>query len=321
MIQRKLISFGKNSYVVSLPKNWITRNGLAKGDEINIDETFDMLVLSTKNDLSLEESKIKKITPNNNPKCIVRKIINAYINNYHIIEIRGDNLISDFDNVRNCVQDLLALEIMELGPKKILIKDFLNTSDISLDNILKRIDMIIRAMFDETKEAIEDGLEVSLDSRDKDINRMFYVANKLINKVLEKPKLAKDLKIPIKDIIFKWRILVSFEIIGDQLKRLIRLFKELENPTVKKNIIKVFLSIHEEYNKVVKSLYKLDKDLASEIIDNKKDVLEACDGLLNLLLKDCNNPLHVVNISFIVEKLKRLENNICNISKAIIAID
>ena len=55
---RKLIGFGKNSYVVSLPKQWVEKNKLNKGDLISIDENKEGLLLKTNNvELKKEEPK------------------------------------------------------------------------------------------------------------------------------------------------------------------------------------------------------------------------------------------------------------------------
>ena len=43
---RKLISFGKSSYVVSLPKAWVVQQKLKKGDLIAVDEAGPKLILS-----------------------------------------------------------------------------------------------------------------------------------------------------------------------------------------------------------------------------------------------------------------------------------
>ena len=46
MEYRKLISFGKSSYVVSLPKSWVVQNKLKKGDLLYFDEKEKDLILS-----------------------------------------------------------------------------------------------------------------------------------------------------------------------------------------------------------------------------------------------------------------------------------
>jgi len=42
---RKIISFGNSSYVVSLPKSWISENKLKKGDILNVEEKNGEILL------------------------------------------------------------------------------------------------------------------------------------------------------------------------------------------------------------------------------------------------------------------------------------
>ena len=49
---RKIIGFGDGSFVVSLPKDWVIKNGLKKGDDVSVDV----------------DTNLVRITPlNNNP--------------------------------------------------------------------------------------------------------------------------------------------------------------------------------------------------------------------------------------------------------------
>ena len=42
---RKLISFGKGSYIISMPKSWIEKNNLKKGDLISVsDDGFELVL-------------------------------------------------------------------------------------------------------------------------------------------------------------------------------------------------------------------------------------------------------------------------------------
>ena len=47
---RKLVSFGNSSFVISLPKAWIIKNGLKKGDILRIEERPFELIVSAKED-------------------------------------------------------------------------------------------------------------------------------------------------------------------------------------------------------------------------------------------------------------------------------
>ncbi|MDO8656313.1 MAG: AbrB/MazE/SpoVT family DNA-binding domain-containing protein, partial [Nanoarchaeota archaeon] len=55
MEYRKLISFGKSSFVVSLPKSWVIQNKLKKGDLIYMEENEGTLILGAKEHESTED--------------------------------------------------------------------------------------------------------------------------------------------------------------------------------------------------------------------------------------------------------------------------
>ena len=65
---RKLISFGKGSFIISMPKGWVEKNHLKKGDLISVDDGGSELVISA----SAEEKKsdLKEITINTKNKNI-----------------------------------------------------------------------------------------------------------------------------------------------------------------------------------------------------------------------------------------------------------
>ena len=44
---RKIIAFGDTSYVVSLPKDWVEKNGLKKGDVVNVIVDENVLKISS----------------------------------------------------------------------------------------------------------------------------------------------------------------------------------------------------------------------------------------------------------------------------------
>ena len=59
MEYRRLISFGRSSYVVSLPKEWIGQNNLKKGDLVYLQESGPNLLLSKKeSDEKVEEVEV-----------------------------------------------------------------------------------------------------------------------------------------------------------------------------------------------------------------------------------------------------------------------
>ena len=59
---RKLIEFGKSSYVISVPRQWVRENGLKKGDIISLEETGGGLIILPKSKETPAEKKSIKIS-------------------------------------------------------------------------------------------------------------------------------------------------------------------------------------------------------------------------------------------------------------------
>lgn len=319
MATRKIIQFGKNSFVVSLPKAWVERNKLGKGSEVNIDESPASLLLGPKTNEATSNLKIKKISCDDENNKISRSIISAYVNNYGIIEIYGQNLEKYTEEIETVTHSLVALEIMEQTPKKIIIKDFLNTQDISIENIIKRMDIIIRAMITEIFELFENGEKINLDKRDYDVNRLFYVGQKLINKLLDNPNLSKTLNMNIKETIFYFQLIDSLEKIADQQKRFVRSISSLDDNCVSKKPLKeAFDIVSKEYLTVIKALYKMDKNEADNILNSKIKILNKCEEIKDKYLNKCKGLENIHNTTEAIDKLKRFESCIAMIAKAMI---
>ena len=66
---RKLIRFGKNSYVISIPKPWVEKNKLKKGDTIYINENLDGLQINVREKKKISE-QIRAIIINTKAKAL-----------------------------------------------------------------------------------------------------------------------------------------------------------------------------------------------------------------------------------------------------------
>src|SRR3989344_7473405 len=105
MEYRKLISFGKSSYVISLPKNWVKENKLVKGDLIYLDEQDNNLIVGTK-EKSAVEDKTKVIgVDNKSISQLERELHAAYIENYREITFRGSQLKQKSEELLRSIRD------------------------------------------------------------------------------------------------------------------------------------------------------------------------------------------------------------------------
>ena len=88
MEYRKLISFGKSSFVVSMPKPWVTQNNLKKGDLIYMEESGSSLILNPTKSEKVNHEKTKVIgIDGKDISFITREVNSSYILNNHTLII------------------------------------------------------------------------------------------------------------------------------------------------------------------------------------------------------------------------------------------
>ena len=315
MEYRKLIKFGNSSHIISLPNKWLKKNKLKKGDLIYFEENGNgELVLNYQT--KKEEHKLRDTTIYINNKeisTIEREIMNAYINNYDIINIVGD-LKKFRKDIELILKNLLVLEVMEQTPNKIVVKDFLNLNDVSITDNIRRIDLTVRSMMADLKEGINESLDNfdTISYSDNNVNKIRFLLYRVINKALKNnnPGILHEAS-SFMDLLNHRLVINNLEDIADECKRVARF---LRTAKIKKNekyeIKKIYSDIEKSYLNVMKAYYSHNKQLSHEIASKKDEIIGACKNLY----KRCDNK----SVGVILEKLKGIESFIRNIARIVI---
>lgn len=284
MEYRKLISFGKSSYVVSLPKAWVTQNKLKKGDLIYFDEAANNLVLQPRPSSTVEEEK--KITINVDGKDlrrIYRELISAYIQNHKTISLVGNDIKGKAKDIQKLIQNLVALEILEQDSKKIIAKDFLNLNDISLDQIIRKMDVITHSMLKDCQEMFTEDNYENIYHRDSDVNKFRFLIFRIIWYGLENPALIyKKLKLNQRDIFNYWWLAYSLEAIADYAKRIARQMREVQlSPKGKKEFIELLGIIETMQAEIMKAYYTKNIEKVHDVLQERYNLIQHCDDFYN----------------------------------------
>lgn len=278
---RKLIGFGKSSLVVSLPKGWLHENGLAKGDLVYIQPDKDELVVSAKERRTSPEPRRAIINAEGKSlRKIESEIVSAYLNNADIWEIRGSNLRNDGHQVKEVLQNLAGMEVLEHDPSKIVAKGLLDMDGLSVEAMIRRVDLIIRSMMQDATACVHEDFHESILHRDQAVNRMVFLVKRLIRSALEQPSMAKKLGKANKDLLRDWELASHLESVGDAVKRASRFLKSVDIKHKRHKDLKVaFTGLHEKYLEVMRAYHTGNKDLALQVDDEHKARMEAIDRL------------------------------------------
>ena len=277
---RKLISFGKTSYVLSLPKAWVLKNKLNKGDLISIDENEGNLVLSSKTtEVKAEPKEITIEVDGKDVKHVRREIIQAYVNNFNTMKILGDSLKDKAREIRDILQNLMALEIMEQTGKKIIVKDFMSMDKISIKNLIRRIDIITRAMLIDAKDSLKEDNYESICNRDEDVNRLSFLVFRAVKYVLDNPSVFKSYGMDYFSLLKHWDMAISLEKIADGCKRISRNFRRMKpSPALAKQLYEFCSEVEKKYLETLKSYYNDDIKLVFKLSDETRPLLQRCEN-------------------------------------------
>jgi len=313
MEYRKLISFGKSSYVVSLPKSWIKQNQLKKGDLIYLEESKEGLILQANyQDKNAEETEIVINVNNKSLKRIQREIIAAYIHNFKKIICVGKEVKTKATKIQEIIQKLVALEIIEQDNNKIVAKDFLNLNDISLNQIVKKMDVISRSMLSDCKNMFKEDNSTSIYNRDQDINKFRYLVYRIVWYGMSNPTAAfKKFNLSQVDLFNYWWFSLSIEQIGDCIKRIARHLKETKlNKKNQEDYLNLLTGIEKEYLDILKAYYANDVESSHNILNERGDLIRKADDFFY-------NNREAPYIGFLVYNTKALIVNINVIARTI----
>jgi len=309
---RRLVKAGQASHTVSLPKAWLTKNGLHKGDTVYIKERSDTELLITPQ-LPSEREKKKEIiilSDKKDIKTLRREITSAYINNYGAITIKGKNVDSLSKKIRHIITNFVALEIAEQTSEKITAKDLLNLNEISIDNTIRRIDMMFRSIIKDSYKTLEDKeVYETITFRDNDINRLYFMMVRLLKSALQDSWVAAHFKIKPSEVLGLWYLTINLENMADAATELCKIFEKCKNKEEIKDLKEIYKQIEEIYEMVMKAWYQKDKELADQVAQKRLKIVFACDAFF-----EKNKNLKAVHI---IEHYKDLITCITNISRIV----
>ena len=314
MEYRKLISFGKSSFVVSLPKGWVVQNKLKKGDVIYFSGENNNLILQPRRETTAEEEKEIVIDVDNKSHLTIsREVCSAYILNHRKITLKGKEVKAKVKDIQGIIQGLIALEIMEQSPDAIVAKDFLDMEKVSMEELIRKMDLVTRTMFKEGCDIFEqkDNYE-SISERDKDVNRLYFLLYRSVLFNFENPsRMYKNFKLNSLDLLKINFAGYYIEMVADEVRRVARYTRQLQvGPAERKKLEQLLLKALECYNQTMKSFYNKDSSLALQQSEVKDYFQQELVDLEKLIPK-------VPHLHRVINRLERLMVTVHNLGRLV----
>lgn len=203
---RRLQQIG-SSILVSLPSEWIKNNKLKKGSIVPVDVNRDNTLSIFPSESEVEH--VKEATIQYSPasmETLVNQVYGAYLLGYDIIRVKATAPITyeDTERFKRAMRKLVGLEIVEEDRKNITSQFLLDPNTLDAEKILRRLNSIVAGMFREAIEAIkskENTAQRSIDARDDEVDRQYFLLVRLIRSAMVDQKLAGKMNLSNIDIL------------------------------------------------------------------------------------------------------------------------
>ena len=296
MNTRKIIEFGKSSYVVSIPKDWFDKHKLKKGDLLYFDDCSEELVFCPfKKDH--KKRKVEIDITGKSSEFIHWQLISKYIQNYDQIMITGKGLMKKSEEIRERIHDLISLEIIEETADRIIAGNFLNMADVDITDVLKKMDKMARSMLEDSKKSFRENAYKNIALRDRDVNRMAFLIFRAVRYLQTNVAMMKSKGFRSCDLLKFWNVAKLIERIADESKRIAKRARRM------KLVEEEILNFEEVYGEVI-NFYCDSLDLFHKNSYEECFLLGPKSKLLIKKIRDYRRGHEDEGVSAMVEKMK-----------------
>ncbi|MBN2422169.1 hypothetical protein JXB41_02990 [Candidatus Woesearchaeota archaeon] len=271
-MKRKIIQIGNSTQLVSLPRSWVKKYKTKKGQEIDIKEEENRLIISTEN--IIEYTPVEIDITDYDLSSALHAIQGAYRFGYdeikvkfskkEIFDFKKKKEIAVFDAVNIITSRLIGMEIISKKKDYFLIKDVSATSSKEFDNILRRIFLLLIEMSSELINIVQnrdmESLGSIVDAHDN-ITKFTSFCLRLLNK-----KGHEDYrKTP-----FLFHIIASIDKVTDNFKYISKDLKRIDLK-ITKNTFEMIKELNQAIQKFYGFFYKFEKKNIVSFVEMRRN--------------------------------------------------
>ncbi|MBI2541902.1 phosphate uptake regulator PhoU [Candidatus Woesearchaeota archaeon] len=313
-----------------MPKGWIEKNNLKKGDLISVsDDGFELTLSAGQQEKKPDAKEIDIEARNKDIEFLKAEIVSSYLNGYDTINILYESSTKEVPKIKDIIRNLSGLEIMEQTSTRIVAKNLININEISIHNIIRRMDIITRAMMEDSILCCRGQCNYdSICNRDVDVNRLYFLSYRVIKNAIRNPRIAKSLGIEPWQLHSDNLIILRLEKIADRQKRIARYLctNSLDRAALGE-LAGIYTDISEAYNEVMKSYYSSDKQTAIKIEITNRERTIACDRFLekytntHASTKNRSFNSNLVAVAKIIENMKATAVELRNLARTVLCYE
>ena len=312
METRKVQVTGGSTYTVSIPKTWANDNDVSAGSTVEFYPEGDSLFMTPTGGNDQTEGTLD-IT-NLEDTELIRAVMTMYVSGFDVIVLESGRITNDQRGmIREATQSLVGLEVLEETKDEIVIRDLLDSSELSIHNAVTRMRLIAASMLEDALLALRDldrDLAHDVIQRDDDVDRLWMVVSRIFRATLRTPKASEELGLP-REVCFDYHSSArQLERIGDHATKIAHLTLEIDQE-VPEDVLTAIEELHNDVVSVIDggmdALFTDDSDEATQLANDVRKQVREIDQTargIDELLRELD-PAHAQLVGLIVDSVSR----------------
>jgi len=298
-MQRSIIQIANSTYLVSLPKQWISRYGIHKGEQVEVQDLGKTIAITTQKST---DSKAVELDVSGLDQSLKDILYALYKVGYHEVTLHyTDPLLPE--KIQAVIQnEMIGFEIIEQRNSHCTIRSIAGVYEAEFDNIIRRTFLLLKSMATELVECMEQGNMTPIKNiKLQELNNNKYTA--FCRRILHQKGYAE-----LKKVIPTYLIVEHVEKVADEYKYLCDFFMDSKGKAIK-NISPTIIALFKEANlymeKCYQLYYKFDLKDMNEVFKFRKQFINKIHDVANQSARDARLAHYLVNI------IQELTNIIC----------
>ncbi|MEM1574585.1 MAG: phosphate uptake regulator PhoU [Nitrososphaerota archaeon] len=320
--RRSVQKTGGGSYIITLPKSWIEKQGISK-------KTPLLIKLNENGTLTISIEKPEEYKKKN--EIIIfdsmspgRDIIGSYLLGFDTIILQSSTMFSreNIIDIRKIVRSLAGAEITEESSNKIEVQILLNSEAVAPEKVLRREVVLVNSMILDCALALmssNKNLIHSIIERDEEVNRQYFILVRVIRSTISDPEALKKLNLtPLK--MMDLRLVAKiFEDTGDKIveiaKEIIKILEEKINGEKFNELKDISLKITELLNKSLEAFITENHEEVIKILHEQELLLKRIYEFGKKVMSIEESSIVKESILKIISKFEGIINNILDLAE------
>ncbi len=291
-MRRKVVQIAGFTKVVSLPSEWVKKNKIEKGDELDVSERGTFLLVTTIN--NQEQVKRAHIDASKIDTRTIWPLISLiHKTGYHEIKLVGISKKVMQTIHEKVSSSLLGFEVIEQTNDYCLIKNIAEGMPTNFNSILRKIFLVTTSQARQCLEFISKNDNYAMN----EVIKLEQTNDKLTN---FSERLLNDEAITLENR-YEYFIVWLLENIGDGYKLICKDLSEVKTLKIDKEVLEAFNQVNNSLEEFYKLFYKFNLQDFSSFSEKLDKTTEELKRLL--LLKKGNNSVILSHLSYITRTL------------------